>query len=333
MNEFLDKLQSVSPVRRRAAASLLGSCVADAASRPLHWVYDKEALASLLAERDHPEFWPESKSPFYTLPTGDRSCYNHVVEAGLEAFIRAGGEADTEVYGEVIKEKFGEGTEWQEALARRKEAYSPSKRGTWREPVPGPWIHGAVIQQLETGLGEEENTEMDAFLLTLAHLVLRVDREDVMEECVKISSLLSGRSDLVRSLGGCLRQVLLSEGQITLEEIKKAKDAKEMVIPVLDKLEEDHIVTVESLGKNCHLPGSFQGALHAFLTSRASDNRFPETVRLCIKAGGCNCSRANYAGALVGAELGPDCLPVTWLGRLNGAEHIMKQIAKAAKIV
>ena len=106
-----------------------------------------------------------------------------------------------------------------------------------------------------------------------------------------------------------------------------------MVIPVLDKLEEDHIVTVESLGKNCHLPGSFQGALHAFLTSRASDNRFPESVRLCIKAGGCNCSRANYAGALVGAELGPDCLPVTWLGRLNGAEHIMKQIAKAAKIV
>ena len=84
---------------------------------------------------------------------------------------------------------------------------------------------------------------------------------------------------------------------------------------MLDRLEDDHIVTVESLGKNCHLPGSFQvkslaiftltiiiiaqGALHAFLTSQGSDNRFPETVRLCIKAGGCNCSRANYAGALV----------------------------------
>ena len=138
--------------------------------------------------QDHPEFWPESKSPFYTLPTGDRSCYNHVVEAGLEAFIRAGGEADTEVYKEVIRERFGEGTEWQEALARRKEAYSPSKRGTWREPVPGPWIHGAVIHQLETGLGEEENTEMDAFLLTLTHLVLRAERDNVMEDCVKVRS-------------------------------------------------------------------------------------------------------------------------------------------------
>ena len=31
-----------------------------------------------------PEFWPESMSPFYTLPTGARSCYNHVVMAGLQ---------------------------------------------------------------------------------------------------------------------------------------------------------------------------------------------------------------------------------------------------------
>ena len=30
------------------------------------------------------EFWPESMSPFYTLPTGARSCYNHVVMAGLK---------------------------------------------------------------------------------------------------------------------------------------------------------------------------------------------------------------------------------------------------------
>ena len=55
-------------------------------------------------------------------------------------------------------------------------------------PVPGPWIHGAVIHQLETGLGEKDNTEMDAFLLTLAHLVLRADRDDVMEECGKVRS-------------------------------------------------------------------------------------------------------------------------------------------------
>ena len=34
---------------------------------------------------------------------------------------------------------------------------------------------------------------------------------------------------------------------------------------VLERAGEQHGDTVESLGRNCHLPGSFQGALHAFL--------------------------------------------------------------------
>ena len=54
------------------------------------------------------------------------------------------------------------------------------------------------------------------------------------------------------SLGVCLRQVLLSG------ELDPAEISRELVTPVMDSLEEDHILTVESLGKNCHLPGSFQ---------------------------------------------------------------------------
>lgn len=82
---------------------------------------------------------PRTRSPFYTLPTGSRSCYNHVVMAGLQAFIEAGGEADLEVYRKVLRwvmestmatarTTFGEGTEWQEALAKRKSVYTPAKR-------------------------------------------------------------------------------------------------------------------------------------------------------------------------------------------------------------
>ena len=68
--------------------------------------------------------------------------------AGLEAFIRSGGEPNTKVYTEVIRERFGEGTAWQEALKRRKESYNPELRMKWREPVPGPWLHGAIIHLL-----------------------------------------------------------------------------------------------------------------------------------------------------------------------------------------
>ena len=107
---------------------------------------------------------------------------------GLEAFIQSQGKPDLQVYASCIRRHFGPGTEWQEALARRKEAYNPDKRMKWREPVPGPWLHGAVIHLLEHGVRDEENTEMDPFLLSLPHLLLRANTEGVISECVKVLS-------------------------------------------------------------------------------------------------------------------------------------------------
>ena len=61
-------------------ASILGACVADAAARPLHWVYDMSQLKRYLNDKvgataeeksvdrnRFPEFYPESKSPFYSV--------------------------------------------------------------------------------------------------------------------------------------------------------------------------------------------------------------------------------------------------------------------------
>ena len=92
-----------------------------------------------------------------------------------------------------------------------------------------------------------------------------------------------------------------------------------------------HINQVEKWGKNCHLPGSYQGALHAFLTY-PSENKFPEAIRSIILAGGCNCSRANYAAALIGAELGVSCLPLNWISIVNQLEKILNSIIKATEI-
>ena len=110
---------------------------------------------------------------------------------GLEAFILAKGEPDLQVYQDVIRKHFGEGTSWQEALARRKEAYDPEKRLKWREPVKGPWLHGAIIHLLDHGVRDDNNTEMDPFLLSMPHLLLRADNADVVEDCVKVGNIIS----------------------------------------------------------------------------------------------------------------------------------------------
>jgi hypothetical protein len=61
-------------------SAILGACVADAAARPLHWVYDmsdlKRYLSTKIGSTDvekaidrnaYPEFYPESRSPYYNV--------------------------------------------------------------------------------------------------------------------------------------------------------------------------------------------------------------------------------------------------------------------------
>merc|ERR1719184_259925 len=86
-------------------------------------------MEKLFEKNRNLEFWPESESPFYRLPLGSRSCYNHVLMVGLKSFVESGrGAPDLAVYRRLLTQTFGEETEWQEALARRREAYSPAKR-------------------------------------------------------------------------------------------------------------------------------------------------------------------------------------------------------------
>jgi hypothetical protein len=73
--------------------------------------------------------------------------------------------------------------------------------------------------------------------------------------------------------------------------------------------QELHIDAVGRFGKQCANPGSFMGALLAIGTSHACMNDGIEygyvgAVRDVLKSGGCNCSRANFVGACLGAAYG-----------------------------
>jgi len=324
-------------MQEKAVSSILGAAVADAAARPLHWVYDMDHMNELMKDKKNPEFWPESRSPFYTLPTGARSCYNHVLMAGLQAFIKADGEPELDVYRQVLRQTFGDGTAWQEALSRRKEAYTPAVRRKKREPIDGPWLHGAVIHFLEVGHGKEDQLEMDAFFLCLPHLVFRAERSTVVEECLQISSLLSGVETWVRTQAEILRMVIKEDSlnREMLEEIEVEEEAWEAVEQVWTKLDDDHTETVDSWGNNCHLPGSLQGALHSFLRHQdlEGEEGFQLGVRETILAGGCNCSRGNFLGALMGAKRGLKVVPRAWLPRVTDMPSIVDQALSAAKLM
>lgn len=76
------------------------------------------------------------------------------------------------------------------------------------------------------------------------------------------------------------------------------------------------VEAVAGMGKACGMPGSWQGALLATLTSKT----FVDGVRKNIVAGGCNCSRANIAGACFGALYGiggEKGIPLEWIEKTD----------------
>ena len=48
---LLQKLKNLPAEKSRAAGALLGAAVADAAARPLHWIYDEDELKRVLGDK------------------------------------------------------------------------------------------------------------------------------------------------------------------------------------------------------------------------------------------------------------------------------------------
>ena len=150
--ELVKRVQSLPGVKQRAVNSVIGQAVADAASRPLHWVYDRALLESTLSSDKNADsaFWPVSVSPFYAMPTGRRSCYNEVALAMLRALPHDPMAAfDRNLYLDIIQNMFSPDSEYAEAYKRRIEAYDPSRKNEARKAIEGPWQHAAVTFLLE----------------------------------------------------------------------------------------------------------------------------------------------------------------------------------------
>lgn len=76
---------TMSAVKSRAKAAILGGFVADAATMPLHWIYDVEKIKELVGNKN-PEFFNPPSCPFYTYELGE----NTIVLIFTMLYIRSG---------------------------------------------------------------------------------------------------------------------------------------------------------------------------------------------------------------------------------------------------
>jgi len=172
ITELIQKAGTLTLPKQRAVAACVGACVADAAARPFHWLYDGAKLESILDETKlDVAFFPHSCSPYYSLPTGQNSCYYDLGYTMLEALVATEFSVHDSAtlmkeYTENLNKRFGHGSEYNQAFLRRNEQYDPSKRYDTREPIEGPWQQSSVTAFL-ANKGNPLSRETDGLVSTL----------------------------------------------------------------------------------------------------------------------------------------------------------------------
>jgi len=309
----------------------LGATVADAAARPLHWVYDSKKLQSYIKGKKNIAFFRQNRSPFYSIKTGNVSGYNDVGQVMFKTLTSTNNSKNIiDKFKSCIVKNFGPGSKYWKNLRLRKKY----KKIKWTTAMKGPWIHQNILETIKnikikkTITGGTKVNESDGYCAALPYslfnnseqklkkVIRTVANGKISEQFalakLKIINLADeSNKDPINSF------IKLNSKNIyfknVIENIKKVKKVKN----------KPHTIVVKKFGKACSYPGTFNGSIHAIITSKSYKSAIIKT----IKAGGCNCSRANFVGAYFAAKNGLKGIPKDWIKKTNPAKKILKYIA------
>ena len=306
----------------------LGATVADAAARPLHWVYNQKKLLTYIKGKQDFTFLKKNKSPFYNIKTGKVSGYNEVGQVMFKTLVE-GHQDIEERFKKNITKNFGPGSiYWKNLNLRAK--YRKVK--DWRGIIKGPWIHQNIIETVRNIKSKKKLTggkkvnESDGYCAALPYFLYGYNLKDVKKIISTVTvSKISLKYALAKfylidlALKGCKDPInefmkifkKNSYFKSVVEDIKKVKRLKS----------KPHSLVVKKLGMACSYPGTFNSSIHSIINS----TNYKGAILKTIKAGGCNCSRVNFIGAYFAALKGLGAIPKSWIKKTDLAKKILEQ--------
>jgi len=308
----------------------LGATVADAAARPLHWVYDPKKLNSYIKNKKDITFLKKNKCPFYNIKTGNVSGYNDVGQVMFKSLIEAKNQFEVlKIFKKNIVKNFGPGSKYWKNLNLRKKY----KKIKWTKPMTGPWIHQNIMETIKNIKSKKNITggkkvnESDGFCAVLPYYLYDQNISNVKKVIKSVANTKISEQYALAKL-----EIIKLAADNTKDPIRffvkknnSNKYFKDVVLnlkKIIKDAKKPHIQTVKNYGKACSYPGTFLGSIHAILNSK----NYKSAVIKLIKAGGCNCSRANFVGAYFAALNGLKDIPVNWIKKTIPAKKILRQL-------
>jgi hypothetical protein len=306
----------------------LGATVADAAARPLHWVYNQKRLLSYIKGKKDFTFLKKNKSPFYNIKTGKVSGYNEISQVMFKTLVEDHRNIEERFKKNIIK-NFGPGSlYWKNLNLRAK--YRKVK--DWRGIIKGPWIHQNIIETVKNIKAKKKLTggvkvnESDGFCAALPYFLYGFDFNSIK----KIISIVTvSKISLMYALAKFhLIDLALKGAKDPIAEFLKQfkknlyfKDIVEDIKKVKKLKSKPHSLVVKKLGMACSYPGTFNSSIHSIINS----TNYKGAILRTIKAGGCNCSRVNFIGAYFAALRGVNTIPKSWIRKTNSSKKILDQ--------
>jgi len=308
----------------------LGATVADAAARPLHWVYDPKKLNQYIKGKKEIAFLKKSKSPFYSIKTGKVSGYNDVGQVMFRTLI------STKKKSEILKnfkrnivKNFGQGSAYWKNLKLRKKY----KKIKWKMPMNGPWIHQNILEAIQnikakkSITGGKKVNESDGYCAALPYFLYNNSETDLKRV---IKSVANSKVNETYALAKLKIIDLAIKGEkspvnVFVRKYSKKRYFKGVVAnikKVLRRKKHNHTKVVKQFGKACSYPGTFMGSIHAMITS----NNYKSAIIKTIKARRVQLSRANFVGAYFAAYKGFKNIPSSWIKKTFPAKKILKYI-------
>ncbi|MFL2852412.1 MAG: ADP-ribosylglycohydrolase family protein [Candidatus Pelagibacter sp.] len=309
----------------------LGASVADAAARPLHWVYDPKKLKRYIKGKKDITFLKNNKSPFYSIKTGKVSGYNDVGQVMFNTLISTKKKSDIlKNFKKNIIKNFGPGSAYWKNLKLRKKY----KRIKWKKPMNGPWIHQNILETIQNTkakkaiTGGKKVNESDGYCAALPYFLFN-NSETELKKIIK--SVANSKINETYALAKFKIIDLAIKGNKSpvntfVRNYGKKRYFKEVVSnikKILRLKKHNHTKVVKKFGKACSYPGTFMGSIHAMITS----NNYKSAIIKTIKAGGCNCSRANFVGAYFAALKGIKNIPRNWVKKTKLSKKILNYTA------
>ena len=306
----------------------LGATVADAATRPLHWVYDPKKLKKYIKGKKEIAFLKKNRSPFYNIKTGKVSGYNEVGQVMFRTLVE-GHENIEERFKKNITKNFGPGSVYWKNLNLRAK-YRKVK--DWRGIIKGPWIHQNIIETVKNIKAKKKFTggikvnESDGYCAALPYFLYGYDFNSLKKI---ISTITVSKISLKYALAKFnLIDLALKGSKDPINDFSKKFKKNSYFKSVVDDIErvkrlksKPHAIAVKKLGMACSYPGTFNSSIHSIINSI----NYKGAILRTIKAGGCNCSRVNFIGAYFAALKGVDTIPKSWIKKTDSAKKILNQ--------